>query len=300
MGAMHKLAIAKRAWGTPPADRAARGVFAAAAFFSAAVTLVVFIFMAVLGLPVIRDGQALQLLLGPWSPGLGSYGIFPMILGTLCIASLALTLSVPISLGCAAFVTVTAPRGLARIVHTLVQFMTGVPTVIYGFVGIFLLVPLVRELSGQGAGLAILTASIMLAILVAPTMILFFADGLARVPRSYCLAVTALGGTPVQRLLHLMLPQAWRSILAGLILGFGRAVGDTMIALMLAGNAVATPDTPLDAARTLTAHIALIIAADFDSLEFRTLFICGLVLYALTTLAVLLMRRLAAGSLEAP
>lgn len=300
MRAMNTTAISKRACGTLPADWAANGVFAGAAFLSAAVTLVVFIFMAVLGRPVIQDGQALQLLLGPWSPDHGSYGIGPMILGTLCIASLALMLSVPISLGCAAFITVTAPRGLARIVHTLIQFMTGIPTVIYGFVGIFLLVPLVRELSGQGAGLAILTASIMLAVLVAPTMILFFVDGLARVPRSYCLAATALGSTPVQRLLYLMLPQAWRSILAGLVLGFGRAVGDTMIALMLAGNAVATPDSPLDAARTLTAHIALIIAADFDSLEFRTLFICGLVLYTVTTLAVLVMRRLAAQPLEAP
>jgi phosphate transport system permease protein len=171
--------------------------------------------------------------------------------------------------------------------------MTGIPTVIYGFVGIFLLVPLVREMSGRGSGLSILTAGLMLAVLVAPTMILFFADGLAKVPRAYCHAVTALGGTPVQRFLYVMLPQASRSILAGLVLGFGRAVGDTMIALMLAGNAVAQPESLLDAARTLTAHIALIIAADFDSLEFRTLFICGLTLYLVTTLAVVVMRRVA-------
>lgn len=299
MRAMDKRVRSEIVSGTRSADGAARGVFGVAAFFSAAVTLAVFLFMAILGLPVIRDGQLLQLLLGPWSPDQGSYGIRPMIVGTLWIASLALVFAVPVSLGCAAFISVTAPRGLARILHTLVQFMTCIPTVIYGFVGIFVLVPLVRELSGQGAGLAILTASLMLSILVAPTMILFFTDGLARVPRAHCLAVAALGGTPVQRLLYVMLPQAWPSILAGLVLGFGRAVGDTMIALMLAGNAVAQPDSPLDAARTLTAHIALIIAADFDSLEFRTLFICGLVLYATTTLAVLAMRSLAAKRTEA-
>ncbi|MGD9217196.1 MAG: ABC transporter permease subunit, partial [Desulfobacteraceae bacterium] len=107
-------------------------------------------------------------------------------------------------------------------------------------------------------------------------------------------AVSALGGTPVQRLVYVMLPQAWRTILAGLVLGFGRAVGDTMIALMLAGNAVSPPESLLDAARTLTAHIALIIAADFDSMEFRTLFICGLTLYLVTTLAVVTMRCVAA------
>jgi phosphate transport system permease protein len=273
------------------AESLAHGVFAMAAFLSAAITVMVFIFMAALGLPVIQDGQFFQILWGPWSPDHHSYGIRPMILGSLCIALLGLLVAVPVSLGCAAFITVTAPKGPARILQRMVQFMTGIPTVIYGFVGIFLLVPLVRQMSGRGSGLSILTAGLMLAVLVAPTMILFFADGLAKVPQQYCRAVSALGGTPVQRLLYVMLPQAWRSILAGLVLGFGRAVGDTMIALMLAGNAVAPPASPLDAARTLTAHIALIIAADFDSLEFRTLFICGLTLYLVTTLAVVAMRR---------
>jgi phosphate transport system permease protein len=272
----------------------AAGVFAAAAFLSAAITLMVFLFMAALGLPVIREGQLLQTLAGSWAPLSGSYGIGPMILGTLAIALLALLLAVPLSLGCAIFITVTAPRGPARLLRRLVQFMTGIPTVIYGFVGIFLLVPYIRTMAGGGSGLTILTAALMLAILVSPTMILFFADGLARVPRAHCMAVSALGGTPVQRLIYVMLPQAWPSLLAGLALGFGRAVGDTLIALMLAGNAVAVPASFLDPARTLTAHIALVIAADFDSLEFRSLFLCGLILYLTTSVAVAAMRRLAA------
>lgn len=268
----------------------AHGAFAATAYLSAAVTVLVFGFMAVLGLPVIQEGQLLQILWGPWSPDHHAFGIRPMILGTLCIALFGLVAAVPISLGCAAFITVTAPKGPARILHRLVRLMTGIPTVVYGFVGIFLLVPLVREIGGRGSGLSILSAGLLLAVLVSPTMILFFADGLAAVPKAYCHAVTALGGTPVQRLVYVMLPQAWRSILAGVVLGFGRAVGDTMIALMLAGNAVAPPETILDAARSLTAHIALIIAADFDSLEFRTLYICGLTLYLTTSLAVAAMR----------
>ena len=271
----------------------AQAVFTTAALLSAAVVLSVFVFMAALGLPVIRDGQLMQVLWGEWAPHAGTYGIRPMILGTLAIALLALAIALPLSLGCAAFITATGPRGAARHLHRLVRFMTAIPTVIYGFVGIFLLVPLVRDVAGPGAGLSILTAALMLALLVAPTMILFFADGLARVPRAYRLAVTALGGTAVQRLIYVMLPQAWPNLLAGLALGFGRAVGDTMIALMLAGNALALPTSPLDPARTLTAHIALIIAADFDSPEFRTLFICGLTLYATTTLMVVAMGRMA-------
>jgi phosphate transport system permease protein len=280
------------------AESLAHGVFATAAVLSAAITLMVFIFMAVLGLPAITDGHILKILWGPWSPDHHSYGIGPMMLGSFYIVVLGLILAVPMSLGCAAFITVSVPKGPARILHRLVQFMTGIPTVIYGFAGIFLLVPLVRELSGRGAGLSILTAGLLLAVLVSPTMILFFVDGLARVPKAYCLAVTALGGTPVQRLLYVMLPHAWRTIVAGLVLGFGRASGDTMIALMLAGNAVAPPESILDPARSLPAHIALIIAADFDSLEFRTLFICGLTLYLVTTLAVVAMRRLGSNHIE--
>ena len=126
------------------------------------------------------------------------------------------------------------------------------------------------------------------------------AQGLAQVPRAYLMAVAAMGGTPIQRLVYVMLPSAWRTFLAGLILAFGRAVGDTMIALMLAGNAVAPPHSILDSARTLTAHIALVIAADFDSLEFRSLFICGLILYLITSLATLTMRYMVANRVPAP
>jgi phosphate transport system permease protein len=125
---------------------------------------------------------------------------------------------------------------------------------------------------------------------VAPTMILFFVQGLAQVPRSYLTAAAALGATPIQQWVHIMLPNAWRTLTAGLILALGRCVGDTMVALMLAGNAVAPPHSVLDSARTLTAHIALIIAADFDSPEFRSLFLCGMTLYTLTLMATLAVR----------
>jgi phosphate transport system permease protein len=278
----------------------AHTIFISAAWLSAGFTLMIFGFMAVLGYPILRDGQLFKMLTGPWSPIHQSYGIWPMIIGTLAIASLGLILAVPLSLGCAILIQVVAPRGFGHLLHKLVHLMTGIPTVIYGFVGIFLLVPLVREIFGHGSGLCILSASLMLALLISPTMILFFVQGLARVPRAYLMAVTAMGGTPIQRLVYVMLPNAWRSILAGLILSFGRAVGDTMIALMLAGNAVATPQSLLDSARTLTAHIALVIAADFDSLEFRSLFICGLILYLFTSLATLTMRWMVTNHMQRP
>jgi len=281
-------------------DTIARIVFVSAAWSSAAFTLIIFGFMAALGYPIIRDGQLFEILTGPWSPVRQDYGIQSMIIGTIGIASLGLTLAVPLSWGCAVLIHVVAPRSFGRLLYKIVHLMTGIPTVVYGFVGIFLLVPLVREIFGQGSGLCILSAGLMLALLISPTMILFFVQGLAQVPRAYLLAVAAMGGTPIQRLVYVMLPSAWRTFLAGLILAFGRAVGDTMIALMLAGNAVAPPHSILDSARTLTAHIALVIAADFDSLEFRSLFICGLILYLITSLATLTMRYMVANRVPAP
>jgi phosphate transport system permease protein len=170
--------------------------------------------------------------------------------------------------------------------------MTGIPTVIYGFVGVFLLVPLMREVSGRGSGMGILTAALMLAVLVAPTMILFFLQGFDRVPPSWTNAATALGGSRVQVLTRIILPFSARSIVTGVILSLGRALGDTLVALMIAGNSTQVPGSLLDSARTLTAHIALVIAADFQSMEFKSIFLCGAVLYLITSLIILSIRML--------
>ena len=171
--------------------------------------------------------------------------------------------------------------------------MTGIPTVIYGFVGIFLLVPLIREFFRDGSGMCILTAALMLGVLIAPTMILFFCDSFDRVPRSYIDAADSLGANRVQTLLYVILPSARKGIVIGVLLAFGRAVGDTLVSLMIAGNSIAEPESLLDSVRTLTAHIALVIAADYESPEFRSIFACGLVLYLFITIVILAVRRLA-------
>jgi phosphate transport system permease protein len=180
-------------------------------------------------------------------------------------------------------------RRIRKLLGALVRFMTGIPTVIYGFVGIFLLVPLIREGLG-GPGMGVLTASIMLAILISPTMILFFTDSLLAVNVAYIQAAKALGANRVQRLLYVMVPRALGGMASGFILALGRALGDTLIALMLAGNAIRAPHGILEPARTLTAHIALVKAADFDSMEFRSIFACGITLYMFTILATIAVR----------
>ncbi|MFH2046979.1 MAG: ABC transporter permease subunit [Pseudomonadota bacterium] len=272
--------------------------FFVAAVFCAALTTMVFVFMMILGLPLFKGGFFFNLLVSPWNPGKGVFGIYPMLIGTISIVLLSLCWAFPISLGSSALISVIAPPAFSKFFKKVIQIMTGIPTVIYGFVGVFLLVPFVREMFEAGTGMNILSASIMLAMVISPTMIIIFTESFENIPPSYIAAVDALGGSAVQKLIYVILPCSWRGILSGLTLSLGRAIGDTLIALMLAGNAVAVPDSIFDSARTLTSHIALVIAADFDSNEFRSIFTCGLVLYLFITLLIVLVRFLGKESLK--
>ncbi len=267
----------------------ARSVFLFCTMASAVITSSIFLFMIALSLPLFKENAYFSVWTGPWAPHQGLYGILPMISGTLWIALLATVLCLPLSLGTAFVITGLGGSHLRRILGVLIRFMTGIPTVIYGFVGIFLLVPLIRKGFG-GAGMSVLAAGIVLAILISPTMILFFIDSLLAVDAAYVQAAKALGAGRVQRLLYVMIPNALGGMTSGFILALGRALGDTLIALMLAGNAIRAPRGFLEPARTLTAHIALVKAADFNSLEFRSIFACGIALYLFTTAAVVSVR----------
>ena len=250
----------------------------------------IFAMMLWLSWPLLTGGQLFDLFLGHWSPSHNQYGIFPMIVGSLSVSLVALCISFPLCLGTALMATTLAPRRLRLVIIGCVRLMAGIPTVAYGFVAIFLLVPFMREHVTGGSGLNLLTASIILALLIAPTMIVLFVSGIQNVPQQYSIAMDALGLRPIQKTLYLLIPQAWPAIVSGIILGFGRAMGDTLISLMLAGNSIALPESITDSGRTLTAHIALVIAADFDSVEFRTIFACGIVLYIFTVCFVMALR----------
>lgn len=247
------------------------------------------VLMVVLAWPLVQSGQLLSLIAGDWRPQAGHYGIAPMLAASLLLAGSSVLLAVPLSLG-TAFITVLAPPPLRTLLFSAVRLMAGVPTVIYGFAAVFYLVPVMRGWIGSGSGFTLLTASLVLAILISPTMIIFFVNGLRSVPQDYRLAADALGCRPIQKLLYLLLPQAKPAIITGIVLGFGRALGDTMISLMLAGNSAIVPDSLLSPGRTLTAHIALVIAADFSSLEFKSIFACGIILYLITATIVVTLR----------
>ncbi|MBL4901877.1 MAG: ABC transporter permease subunit [Desulfocapsa sp.] len=265
-------------------------LFLTAAVVSGLLTVAVFCFLFFFGLPLLQSGQLTDLLFSSWDPDKGLYGIYPMLKTSLTLAMLSMLISVPVSLGCSFIITFLAPVPLRRVLFTVIRVMTGIPTVVYSFVALFLLVPLMRNLLGHGSGMSILTAAPVLALVIAPTMILFFVGSFNRIPASFTLAVDALGGSGIQKLLYVVVPQAWIGIVNGILLGFGRAMGDTMISLMLAGNSTAVPESVTESARTLTAHVALVMAFDFDSMEFKSIFVCGLFLYILTAVLMLLFR----------
>ena len=255
--------------------------------FSAILTIAVLIFLLFYGWPLLKTGQLSQLLFSNWRPAGHLYGVFPMLKTSFLLAGMAMIIGFPLSFGCSFFIYPLAPRWMQKPALYVVRIMTTVPTVVYSFAALFFLVPLMRELVRHGSGMSILTASLVLAVVISPTMILFYVNSFRKVERRYILAADALGGNKIQKLMHIIIPQSYNGIINGTLLGFGRALGDTMVSLMLSGNSTNVPETLTDSARSLTAHIALVIAYDFDSLEFKSIFICGAVLYISTALIML-------------
>jgi len=222
---------------------------------TALVLIAVFIFIE--GVPVIARVGPAQFLLGRrWAPDAGSFGIFNMLAGTVWVTVGALCLGVPLGLACAIFLSEVAPRPLARMLKPALELLAAIPSVVYGFMGVVVLVPLVRTTLG-GPGFSVLAASAVLAVMILPTITSITYDSLRAVPDSYREGSLALGAGRWQTIAMVLMPAARPGILAGVILGTGRALGETMAVLMVAGNALRAPTSPLDPVRTLTANIAL-------------------------------------------
>lgn len=277
-------------------EGAVRMALAGATLVSAAAVAAIFGFLAYFCLPLLREGQLGPLLSWSWRPFQGEFGILPMALGTLLLSTSAMGIAFPLGLGICGFAHGVGPRWLGNLVLRVVYLMTGIPTVVYGFVSVFLLVPLVRGAFAGTTGFSWLAAAVTLALLVVPTVVLLVDAQLRQVEPGVRLGAASLGLSPAQQFLWVLLPASSRGLLIAALLGFGRAAGDTLISLMVAGNATHVPTSPLDALRTLTAHIALVLSTDPTSATYRSLFLCGLILFAVSTLVNLGLRRLAGGS----
>ncbi len=270
--------------GRVPGHVLARTVLAGSGLLAGAAVLAIFAFLAWFSLPLFRGDGLAATLSWSWRPVRGEFGILPMAAGSLALSASAFTLAFPLGVGVCLFACGLGPRPLARLVMAVVRFMTGIPTVVYGFAAAMLLTPLVRRALG-GSGYCWLTAALGLALLALPTIVLLLHARMEAAEAELRLTAAALGLTPAQKLLHAVLPACGPGLFAAAVLGFGRCVGDTLIPLMLAGNAAQAPASLLGSLRTLTAHIALVVATDSQSAAYASLFACGLILF-LTTLGV--------------
>ncbi|MBC7339301.1 MAG: phosphate ABC transporter permease subunit PstC [Firmicutes bacterium] len=234
-----------------------RRVLVVMAFSSLSLLALIALFIFAGGVPILAEVGVEQFLLGTrWAPTRGHYGILPMIAGSLWVTGGALVLGVPIALACAIYLSEIASEPVGRLIKPALELLAGIPSVVYGFLGLVILVPLIRVLLG-GPGFSVLAASCVLAVMILPTVTSVSYDALRAVPATYREGSLALGATRWQTIRMSVLPAARSGILAGIILGMGRAIGETMAVIMVAGNATLIPVSPLDPVRTLTSNIAL-------------------------------------------
>lgn len=239
-----------------------------------------FIFQA--GLPLIFEvGLATFLESSVWNPSSKTpeFGIAAMILGSVWVTLGAIAVGVPLGLAVAIFSAELAPPRLATVIRPVIQLLAGIPSVIYGFIGLTILAPVVRATFG-GPGLSVLTAALILGIMILPSVVSISEDALRAVPRSYREGSLAVGATHWQTIWRVLVPAARSGIVASIILGMGRALGETMAVIMMLGNALQVPRSPLDSATTLTSNIGLELA--YASGAHRdALFATGVVLFVL-------------------
>ncbi len=222
--------------------------------------------LALITVFIFREGVPIIFRAGPgdffgstdWRPGQGRFGILAMIVGSIAVTAGAMILSVTFSLACAITLTQFCQKRLAAVIKPAIELLAGIPSVVYGFMGVVTLVPFIREhFGGSGGGLSVLAASVVLGIMALPTITSISIDALQAVPRSYWEGSIALGATRWQTTTMVMLRAARSGIVAAVILGMGRAIGETMAVIMVAGNVLEIPHSVLDPVRTLTSNIAL-------------------------------------------
>ena len=242
-----------------------------------AVALICF-FLFVNGLPAIKEIGLGDFLFGKvWKPSNNIFGIFPMILGSIYVTAGAILIGVPIGILMAIFMARFCPSRLYKVLKPIVNLLAGIPSIVYGFFGLVVLVPFVRE-NFKGNGNSILTASILLGIMILPTIISVSESAIRAVPDSYYEGSLALGATHERSVFRTVVPAAKSGIFAAVILGVGRAIGETMAVMMVAGNQARVPDSIFKGVRTLTSNIVIEMGYATD-LHREALIATGVVLF---------------------
>lgn len=232
-------------------------VFLLSACISVLAVAVICYFLFSEGLPAIAEIGPGNFLGGTlWKPLEGLFGILPMIIGSIYVTAGAILIGVPIGLLCAIFMAKFCPAKLYRFLKPAIDLLAGIPSIVYGFFGLVVIVPVMQALTGT-SGKGVLTASIMLGIMILPTIISVSESSLRAVPESYYEGSLALGATHERSVFFAVLPAAKSGIMAGVILGIGRAIGETMAVVMIAGNQPVIPSSLTSGVRTLTANIVM-------------------------------------------
>ena len=238
-------------------------VFLVCACASILAVILICAFLFANGVPAIGKIGVFNFLLGEtWKPGNDLYGILPFILGSIYVTAGAIIIGVPIGLLTAIFMARFCPKSIYRFMKPAVDLLAGIPSVVYGFFGMVVLVPFVRNFFGQtlgfgGHGSSMFTASVMLGIMILPTIISVGESSIRAVPNSYYEGSLALGATHERSVFCTIVPAAKSGIMAGIILGIGRAIGETMAVIMIAGNQPRMPKGIFEGVRTLTSNIVM-------------------------------------------
>ena len=261
-------------------EKLMKAVFFTTACISILAVGLICFFLFANGAPAIKEIGVFQFLFGKvWRPGNGNFGILPMILGSVYVTAGAIIIGVPIGILTAVFLARFCPEKIYPVVKAGVELMAGIPSVVYGFFGLVVLVPFVRNTLG-GKGYSILTASILLGIMILPTIVNVSESAIRAVPKNYYEGSLALGATHERSVFRMVVPAAKSGIFAGVILGIGRAIGETMAVIMVAGNmpVMRAPNELLKGVCTLTANIVIEMGYAQD-LHRQALIATGVVLF---------------------
>lgn len=268
-------------------EKFVKWVLFATGLSSIAIIILIILFIFNEGIPALTSVGFFNFVFGmTWAPSNGQYGVFPMVIGTLGITALALLLAVPLSICCAVFLSEIAPPTMRKILKPTIQGLAGIPSVIYGFFGLVVLVPFMRVHYG-GTGFSLLAASLILTIMILPTITSISEDALRSIPMEYKEASFALGATQWQTIKNVLLPAAVPGVITAIILGMGRAIGETMAVIMVAGNVVQIPGSIFDPVRALTSNIALEMGYA-TGLHYNALFATGIILIGVIIILLLI------------
>lgn len=260
-------------------EQVMHAVFFIAACASVLAVALICLFLFVNGIPAMKEIGIFKFLLGTmWKPGNNIYGILPMIMGSIYVTAGAILIGVPIGILTSVFMASYCPKKVYRFLKSAIDLLAGIPSVVYGFFGLMMLVPLIRDLFHKGNGSSILSASILLGIMILPTIIGVTESAIRAVPSNYYEGSLALGATKERSLFFVVFPAAKSGLIAGVVLGIGRAIGETMAVVMVAGNQARMPAGILRGVRTMTSNIVLEMGYAAD-LHREALIATGVVLF---------------------